>query len=342
MPQNPEKLQTVKILVSLKSRNIKQMGGGKEIRGHEKPLESKLNQAVPLVSKPDQLDTLSVPRPEVAQPLQDRPIVKSVPPAKPEFRKEKLAQVKPLEEVMISQKTPEVLEPLKKPDKLRPELRREEIVQETVPLEEVTLSQKPRQKPDQRIVQKPVEMVKPLSKPPQQTLEPKVQQEPERIVQLPPNNAEPKILRTPSNNERSSVPDRSDTSGSVDMKSSPSANPTQEFSSSQVENDQSKDADLGISADFGISTDPKPTHTPRPKYPSRARKLGWEGTVILLVEVLSDGTTGEIEIQESSGRSILDDAAIQAIRKWRFAPAQKQGVRVATTVKIPVVFKIEN
>ena len=97
---------------------------------------------------------------------------------------------------------------------------------------------------------------------------------------------------------------------------------------------------VGLQA-TGVTADPIPQDdNPRPQYPRKARRFGWEGTVLLTVEVLPDGSSGEIEIKESSGHRDLDRAAVAAIRRWRFTPAQKEGISVAAVVEIPVVFTL--
>ncbi len=84
---------------------------------------------------------------------------------------------------------------------------------------------------------------------------------------------------------------------------------------------------------------PVPLETnPRPRYPRKAKRFGWEGTVLLIVEVLPDGTSGKIEIKQSSGHNDLDRSAVTAMRQWKFTPAQEEGVAVAKRVEIPVTF----
>jgi protein TonB len=77
---------------------------------------------------------------------------------------------------------------------------------------------------------------------------------------------------------------------------------------------------------------------PAPPYPGPARRRGHEGTVYLAVEVLAGGTTGRIRVERSSGHPILDDAALQAVREWRFEPAMKNGIPVASWVEVPIRF----
>ncbi len=79
----------------------------------------------------------------------------------------------------------------------------------------------------------------------------------------------------------------------------------------------------------------------KPKYPSRARKMGWEGTTLLRVLVNQKGETKFIEINRSSGFATLDKAAIKAVKRWSFHPARSGTAKVESWVKIPIVFDLE-
>lgn len=57
-----------------------------------------------------------------------------------------------------------------------------------------------------------------------------------------------------------------------------------------------------------------------PKYPKRARRMGWEGTVVLSFSVDENGNVYDIQVIHSSGYPDLDQAAISALRQWKFAP----------------------
>ncbi len=52
------------------------------------------------------------------------------------------------------------------------------------------------------------------------------------------------------------------------------------------------------------------------------------------------GHAEAVSIQQSSGYRVLDDAAAEAVRKWRFVPAQKGGGSTAGLVDVPVSFKL--
>ncbi len=74
-------------------------------------------------------------------------------------------------------------------------------------------------------------------------------------------------------------------------------------------------------------------------YTEDARKRGLSGEVLLEIVVRSDGSVGDVKLLQGLG-SGLDDRAIQAVRQWRFAPAQKQGTPVDVLVEVAVEFKL--
>jgi periplasmic protein TonB len=80
---------------------------------------------------------------------------------------------------------------------------------------------------------------------------------------------------------------------------------------------------------------------PAPNYPSVSRRLGEQGKVLLRVQVAADGTADSVTLQTSSGSSRLDQAALAAVKKWRFVPAKRGGQAVSASVVVPVSFSIE-
>lgn len=86
--------------------------------------------------------------------------------------------------------------------------------------------------------------------------------------------------------------------------------------------------------------EPAYLNNPPPLYPSVARRRGAEGTVLLLVEVDADGRPSDVRIKASSGFSPLDFAAVDAVRRWRFAPARRNGRPVAAEVQVPIRFRL--
>ncbi|MCK6461087.1 MAG: energy transducer TonB, partial [Planctomycetes bacterium] len=80
--------------------------------------------------------------------------------------------------------------------------------------------------------------------------------------------------------------------------------------------------------------------SPRARYPARARRLGLEGTVMLLLHVAADGTVDRVAVETSSGDEILDRAAAEAAALWRFDPARKDGAAIACEIRQPVEFTL--
>ena len=62
-----------------------------------------------------------------------------------------------------------------------------------------------------------------------------------------------------------------------------------------------------------------------PPYPSLAKRMGEEGEVRLDVHVGAEGTVLDIKLKKSSGSSLLDQTAMDTVRRWRFKPATVDG-----------------
>jgi TonB family protein len=92
----------------------------------------------------------------------------------------------------------------------------------------------------------------------------------------------------------------------------------------------------------GEPVPPKLLDAPAPKYPEAERALGHEGGVVLSFVVRKNGRVGEVSVATSSGFTGLDEAAIAAARKWRFAPARDAaGKPVESTIQRKLSFKLE-
>jgi len=85
---------------------------------------------------------------------------------------------------------------------------------------------------------------------------------------------------------------------------------------------------------------PKYGENPKPFYPMEARDKGYQGDVVVKVEVLPNGQVGEVEVDKSSGYDILDQSAVTTVKKWRFIPARKGGVAIPCWVNIPIKFRL--
>lgn len=84
--------------------------------------------------------------------------------------------------------------------------------------------------------------------------------------------------------------------------------------------------------------DPVPLSTPAPRYPPDALRNQESGTVMLRVDVGADGVPTQVQIAKSSRSRSLDRAASEAVRQWRFRPAQRNGQPVPGSVQVPIAF----
>ncbi len=80
---------------------------------------------------------------------------------------------------------------------------------------------------------------------------------------------------------------------------------------------------------------------PPPQYPSLAERRGLEGKVVLKLQVLPDGSVGDIFVDSSSGYSSLDEAAMAGVKDWVFYPATRGDQPVTVTMEKTVVFQME-
>jgi len=81
-------------------------------------------------------------------------------------------------------------------------------------------------------------------------------------------------------------------------------------------------------------------NNPAPHYPEIAKRRAIQGKVLLSVVVKTDGTAALVEISRSSGSQILDSAALDAVKSWRFIPAKSRGKSVEASVIVPIEFKL--
>jgi len=76
----------------------------------------------------------------------------------------------------------------------------------------------------------------------------------------------------------------------------------------------------------------------KPPYPEQARAQRLEGVVLLRVSVDTSGRVTDANIHQGSGYAILDRAALEAVRTWRFTPARQGDRVIPATVELPIRF----
>jgi protein TonB len=79
---------------------------------------------------------------------------------------------------------------------------------------------------------------------------------------------------------------------------------------------------------------------PPPEYPGAALRKGMEGRVILRIKVLPNGRAGTVEVTKSSGKQVLDDAAVETVRNWKFIPAKRGDTPIEGFATQTIDFKL--
>lgn len=90
---------------------------------------------------------------------------------------------------------------------------------------------------------------------------------------------------------------------------------------------------------IGGVTAPTLIYKTEPEYSEEARKAKYQGTVVLACIVGADGKPRSLRVQRSLGMG-LDEKALEAVREWKFNPAEKDGKPVAVAVNVEVEFRL--
>lgn len=106
---------------------------------------------------------------------------------------------------------------------------------------------------------------------------------------------------------------------------------------------------VGIGSKVGIGggiyrpgqgvTAPHVIYNPDPEYSDEARRIKFQGNVILSLIVDPAGHVQNVRVARSLGMG-LDEKAVEAVQKWRFAPGMKDGHPVAVQVNVEVSFRL--
>lgn len=104
-----------------------------------------------------------------------------------------------------------------------------------------------------------------------------------------------------------------------------------------------------VIANRGVSTQEptliqKPAFSSRPtppKYPRKARRRGVQGVATYEIWIDEDGKQIKQALVSSSGALMLDKAALDAVKQWKFSPHTVNGRAIAHRVQIPVRFRLD-
>jgi len=95
----------------------------------------------------------------------------------------------------------------------------------------------------------------------------------------------------------------------------------------------------GIFRVGGDVSAPRAIYDPDPEYSEQARKAKYQGSVLLWAVIDAEGHPRDLRVARTLGMG-LDEKASEAVSKWRFAPALKDGRPVAVQISIEVVFRL--
>ena len=84
---------------------------------------------------------------------------------------------------------------------------------------------------------------------------------------------------------------------------------------------------------------PRAIYEPDPEYSEEARKAKYQGSVMLSAVIDAEGRPRELRVARALGMG-LDEKATEAVSRWRFTPALKDGRPVAVQISIEVVFRL--
>ena len=84
---------------------------------------------------------------------------------------------------------------------------------------------------------------------------------------------------------------------------------------------------------------PTKVHDVAPVYPQIARAAGVDGVVIIEAVIAVDGSVRDARVLRSE--PLLDRAALDAVKQWRYAPTRLNGVAVPVIVTVTVHFRLQ-
>jgi protein TonB len=92
---------------------------------------------------------------------------------------------------------------------------------------------------------------------------------------------------------------------------------------------------------YGYDVAPRALRTFEPLYPAMARESGFEGTVVINVNLDERGSILRAWVAASNAPDLLVATALEAIYQFEFAPGSARGIAVRSTVAVPFRFLLK-
>ncbi len=95
-----------------------------------------------------------------------------------------------------------------------------------------------------------------------------------------------------------------------------------------------------VMTEGSVDRPPRPVQRVAPRYPPRARARGVQGKIVLSLLVGASGQVERVKVLEAQPAGVFDEAAQDAVRQWRFVPAEYQGRPVKVWARQTLRFKL--
>lgn len=121
------------------------------------------------------------------------------------------------------------------------------------------------------------------------------------------------------------------------QKAQQSAAPTAQAAPAQQ---QVAATDAAPSANAAADAEPVLIRTVQPRYPTQARRANQEGWVVVSYNIDTEGNVGGVKVLDAQPRHLFDREAVDAVERWKFKPAMRNGVPVEASRQQRIVFKL--
>jgi periplasmic protein TonB len=175
--------------------------------------------------------------------------------------------------------------------------------------------------PDQRAIQKKV------------VPEKKLEKKPDRILASPSPTPEKNPATTVEGSAlQERMPKSAEVSGSLEPNKSQATRANPNKSSSGGSETKVGAPVLVSQADY--------LKNPHPKYPEEARRKRYEGKIVLAVKISTSGSVSKVSLHKASKHQVLNEQALATVKTWRFSPTTYEGKALASSVLVPITFKL--
>ena len=268
------------------------------------------------------------------------------PPKKPHIITISLASYRPVKPKPAAKSAPAVKPAriIKKNASRKPPEKKPDVVIKSLPKRKAIEAPPEILEPKKEIEAHPEESVKPQkkAKPLKRVTKPrKKAKSPARTVTAALITEKKKIPKTPPQPDHASSPAKTDQVTPIEEMVNPEEykTPFPDIPEESVIETETKIASIPPAK---VVREARPAYkdNPRPQYPKRARRRGYEGTVILEVLVDGNGRVKELRMLTSSGHSVLDKAALKSVKGWLFEPGMVGDEKMDMWVRVPVRFEL--